>query len=149
MKRAIREGDPWSGQISLPGGHKDDEDGDLLATAIRETLEEVGVPLKQVSEHLGRLESVEVKPKRPKGATHVHPFVFVLNEDVDFKLSSEATKVFWLSFQQIRDGEIDGKHKFTHLGNDVLLPSWNVDGEVVWGLTYKMIKRLDGLLGNS
>src|SRR3954462_3287692 len=45
MKRTEREGDPWSGHISLPGGGHHPTDGDLLATAIRETQEELGIDL--------------------------------------------------------------------------------------------------------
>src|SRR5512143_2692083 len=45
MKRVDREGDPWSGHISLPGGRHDKRDPDLLATAIRETHEELGIQL--------------------------------------------------------------------------------------------------------
>src|SRR4029079_15904764 len=40
MTRAERDGDPWSGHISLPGGGYQASDGDLRITAIRETREE-------------------------------------------------------------------------------------------------------------
>lgn len=146
MKRAEREGDPWSGQISLPGGHKDPSDEDLLATAIRENHEEVGVALKEVSDHLGRLQSVDVKPKRPKGPQHVHPFVFVLNQDVEFALNHEAQKVFWLSLKEVQSGRLDGTHSFQYAGRDMQLPCWNAQGEVVWGLTYKIVTRLLNLV---
>jgi 8-oxo-dGTP pyrophosphatase MutT (NUDIX family) len=40
MKRALREGDRWSGQVAFPGGKQDLEDKDDLDTAERETFEE-------------------------------------------------------------------------------------------------------------
>ncbi|MCI4353767.1 MAG: NUDIX domain-containing protein [Thermoplasmata archaeon] len=43
IERAIRDGDPASGQIGLPGGRVAPDDGALVATAIRECREEVGV----------------------------------------------------------------------------------------------------------
>src|SRR5450432_2372229 len=55
IERAIREGDPWSGHMALPGGHADPADADLSATAERETLEEVGLDLRAIGERLGRL----------------------------------------------------------------------------------------------
>src|SRR5688572_27389789 len=57
IRRAERAGDPWSGHMALPGGRREPGDLDLLATAIRETSEEVGIRLG--SEQLvGTLEDV-------------------------------------------------------------------------------------------
>ena len=36
IRRAERDGDPWSGHMALPGGHQHPSDEDMLATAIRE-----------------------------------------------------------------------------------------------------------------
>ncbi len=35
IERALREGDPWSGQMAFPGGRRDREDRDLERTAAR------------------------------------------------------------------------------------------------------------------
>src|SRR5262244_1017581 len=45
IKRAERPGDHWSGHLALPGGRAQTEDRDLIATAARETFEEVGINL--------------------------------------------------------------------------------------------------------
>jgi 8-oxo-dGTP pyrophosphatase MutT (NUDIX family) len=46
QKRAVNERDPWSGDVSFPGGKQDEQDrGDDEATAMREVLEEVGIDL--------------------------------------------------------------------------------------------------------
>ena len=42
MQRAKHERDPWSGQMSFPGGKIDPEDVNSKATAVREAHEEVG-----------------------------------------------------------------------------------------------------------
>ncbi len=54
-KRAhsIRQG----GEISFPGGRQDKSDKSLEATAVRETTEEVGIPVKKIRV-IGRLDSV-------------------------------------------------------------------------------------------
>src|SRR2546429_7280101 len=54
-ERRKREGDPWSGQVGLPGGRHHVEDGTLLSTAIRETREEVGIDLNGRAEVLGHM----------------------------------------------------------------------------------------------
>jgi 8-oxo-dGTP pyrophosphatase MutT (NUDIX family) len=45
-----------AGQISFPGGRKDEEDSDLIATALREANEEIGVDASKI-EVLGALPS--------------------------------------------------------------------------------------------
>ncbi|MCA9639821.1 MAG: NUDIX domain-containing protein, partial [Myxococcales bacterium] len=47
IRRAEHEGDPWSGHMAFPGGRHDPTDPDLLTTARRETLEEVGLDLSR------------------------------------------------------------------------------------------------------
>src|SRR5437867_9701566 len=54
-ERRKREGDPWSGQIGLPGGRHHTEDGTMLATALRETREEVGIEIDGHAEVLGHM----------------------------------------------------------------------------------------------
>src|SRR5260370_1555175 len=76
IHRAVRAGDTWSGQIAFPGGRRDPGDADLLATAIRETMEEVGVDLSG-AERLGVLDDLYPRtPVLPPAV--VRPFVFAL-----------------------------------------------------------------------
>ncbi|PLC65002.1 coenzyme A pyrophosphatase, partial [Thermoproteus sp. CP80] len=74
IKRVERPGDPWSGQVGLPGGHwKPGEN--LLGTVRREVAEEVGVKLAD-SYWRGVME-----PDSPMNAPNlkVYPFVFQLD----------------------------------------------------------------------
>lgn len=47
IQRAPRAGDPWSAHLALPGGRRDEDDVDDIATARRETLEEIGINLSE------------------------------------------------------------------------------------------------------
>src|SRR2546425_6516253 len=58
-ERTKREGDPWSGQVGLPGGRHRAEDPTMLATALRETNEEVGIDLEGRAEILGHMPRSE------------------------------------------------------------------------------------------
>ena len=49
IKRAARKGDRWTSHVALPGGRRDRGDADDKVTAIRETLEEVGITLDEES----------------------------------------------------------------------------------------------------
>ncbi|KAL8807080.1 MAG: hypothetical protein Q9182_000913 [Xanthomendoza sp. 2 TL-2023] len=46
IKRAARKGDRWNSHIAFPGGGRDPEDKDDVATSIRETREEIGMDLE-------------------------------------------------------------------------------------------------------
>jgi 8-oxo-dGTP pyrophosphatase MutT (NUDIX family) len=52
-----------SGQIALPGGKAEPEDQDVIATALRETREEIGITSDQITV-LGSLTSVYIPPSR-------------------------------------------------------------------------------------
>ena len=81
IRRAERSGDPWSGHMALPGGRREDIDLDLIATAVRETWEEVGLTLTH-ADLLGSLDDVVPRtPVLPPIA--VRPYVFSLPERPD------------------------------------------------------------------
>src|SRR5207245_11045462 len=71
-ERTKREGDPWSGQIGLPGGRHRDEEPTMLATALRETNEEVGIDIEGRAEILGHMP--------PRASVH-RPEVVVVTYD--------------------------------------------------------------------
>lgn len=55
IKRAEREGDPWSGHMAFPGGRMDKVDAHGFAVAVRETEEEVGLTLGPEDQCIGRV----------------------------------------------------------------------------------------------
>lgn len=56
IKRAARANDRWTSHVALPGGKRDPHDEDDRATAVRETLEEVGLDLNaKSSSYIGNL----------------------------------------------------------------------------------------------
>src|SRR5262245_51874152 len=92
IHRAVRAGDVWSGQIAFPGGRREPSDTDLLATAIRETREEVGVDLS-AAERLGVLD--DLHPRTPVlPPVVVRPFVFASTARPMIEVSSEVQDAF-------------------------------------------------------
>ncbi|HMJ14340.1 MAG TPA: CoA pyrophosphatase, partial [Polyangiaceae bacterium] len=81
IRRAAREGDPWSGHMAFPGGQREPHDQDLLDTAVRETHEEIGLDLREHAALLGRLETLPAVAGGRRIGMNVTPFVFELRSE--------------------------------------------------------------------
>jgi 8-oxo-dGTP pyrophosphatase MutT (NUDIX family) len=141
IKRARSERDPWSGHMALPGGRRDEADGDLLRTAIREALEETGVDLGRDGRPLGRLEDVApASPRLPK--LTITPYVFGVAASVEARVASgEVASVHWTSVSELSRPSTRSMIEIPLPGGSRSFPSFLVDGEHVWGLTYRILER--------
>jgi 8-oxo-dGTP pyrophosphatase MutT (NUDIX family) len=135
MKRVERVGDPWSGHISLPGGRVDPRDADLLATAIRETHEELGIDLGG-ARVLGSLPALSPFTSGPAGV-EVTPFVFVTHAAVEPQPGPEAESAFWLPVELAASGALD--EMYTYPGTTRTFPSWRYENHTIWGLTWRIL----------
>jgi 8-oxo-dGTP pyrophosphatase MutT (NUDIX family) len=134
MRRAERDGDPWSGHVSLPGGRYELEDGNLLATAIREAREEMAIDLSALR-LLGNLDSLHPRTSGPTGI-EVTPFVFATDRALDPHTSAEAAAVFWMPLALAAGGTLDGTYTHT---SGMAFPSWTYEGHTIWGLTMRIL----------
>ena len=149
MKRIEREGDRWSGHVSFPGGNHHPDDPDLVATAVRETAEEVGIDLSGAARLLGRLDSVIPLSRTGPVPMTVTPFVFELVTEVSPEPGDEAESVFWLPLDRVLAGELDSEYEYLYGPQPMMLPCWRYDGYVVWGLTYRLLRDLMDLVSGS
>ncbi|HPH64332.1 MAG TPA: CoA pyrophosphatase [Kofleriaceae bacterium] len=133
LKRAEREGDPWSGQIALPGGRFERSDADLYTTALRETHEETAVDLRGSPYH-GHAEALHPFSAGPKGMP-VTPFLFSLEHEPQIALSAEATTWFWFPLHLAADGKLNSSISF----RNNTFPSWQFGEHAVWGLTMRIL----------
>jgi 8-oxo-dGTP pyrophosphatase MutT (NUDIX family) len=145
IRRAEREGDPWSGHMALPGGHADSSDRDLLATALRETLEEVGIDLRR-HELLGALDEHAAHAQGHFTGLVIAPFVFALREDPVISPNYEVAEVLWGPLARMARGEIDAVLELQRAGQTMRFPGYEVGGQVVWGLTHRVLQNLFGVL---
>lgn len=141
IKRAQSERDPWSGHMALPGGRRDESDADLLRTAVRETLEETGVDLERGGKPLGRLEDVAPSsPRLPK--LTITPYVFGVAASVEARVASrEVERVCWVGLSHLGDAATRSEIQIPLPGGTRSFPSFVVEGEHVWGLTYRILER--------
>jgi 8-oxo-dGTP pyrophosphatase MutT (NUDIX family) len=150
IERATREGDPWSGHMALPGGHRETTDRDLAATAERETLEEVGIDLLARGERLGRLS--DCVPIRGVPVA-VRPFVYLLPARPPLLLSAEVRQALWVPVAPLLDGARQTTHTLSRGDQRLEFPAWDIDGRLVWGLTYRVLdeffRRFNGVLARD
>jgi 8-oxo-dGTP pyrophosphatase MutT (NUDIX family) len=138
MRRAEHPDDPWSGQMSFPGGRAEPGDADLAATAVRETLEETGIDLARDAELLGPLDEVRAMARlRPMDLT-IAPFVFRLRRAVEPTLSDEVAGLHWLALDELVRPDLRSTMEYLHLETRLTFPCLRVQDLVIWGLTYRM-----------
>jgi 8-oxo-dGTP pyrophosphatase MutT (NUDIX family) len=127
------------GEISFPGGRYVESDGTLLATALRETAEEIGIAFK-IDQIIGCLSAV-----RTMTSNHfIVPFVTIQEMLPQYRISaSEVEAVIDVPLiETLKSIEPDDEHyllakdafKFTH-GNNV-----------IWGATARVLKQMHDIL---
>lgn len=136
IERAARNGDPWSGHMALPGGHVEAADADLWATAERETWEEVGIDLRATAQRLGRLADYEPVRAVPIA---VRPFVYLIEAAPTLTLSLEVQRALWVPIAPLLAGQQRSSYVLERAGKRFDFPAWDIDGHLVWGLTYRVL----------
>ncbi len=145
IKRAARIGDPWSGQVALPGGRYEPEDRDLITTAIRETREETGVELSH-AERLGALD--DLYPRTPTlPPVRVRPFIFVIPTAPPITASTEVERAFWVPLAQLTEPGVRRDVKLIVRGEPRIFPAYDLGEDVIWGMTERILTPFLTLLG--
>jgi len=138
IHRAHRRGDPWSGHMALPGGRQHATDPDLLATAARETREEVGVDLTRDGTVLGALDDLRaVGSGRPLDLV-IRPIVYRVRAGVELvPCAAEVQSAFWIPVASLRREEARGTYR--PYGPDLDFPAFLYRGHTIWGLTHRIL----------
>jgi 8-oxo-dGTP pyrophosphatase MutT (NUDIX family) len=141
IERAVFAGDPWSGQVALPGGRANASDASLMHTAMRETLEETGLDLAGGARLLGQLD--ELHPRTPVlPPIVVRPHVFALEADQPLAASDEVAHAFWVPLTMLRDPATTQESRIRVRDAWWRVPSFVVESRVVWGMTERMLRQL-------
>ncbi len=141
IQRKTRAGDPWSGQMALPGGRYAEEDQNVLTTVIREVMEETRLDLREFS-ILGALDEIV----SGSFAIRVTPYVALSKEKVAPIVTIDSKEVdgyFWVPLSFFEDKNNVKPHSVSGLGEHVQVPSYMLEGkQVVWGMTLRIIENL-------
>lgn len=139
IERAARDGDPWSGQVALPGGRRDAADASLEETAVRETLEEVGIDLRRDGTMLGSLD--ELRPSTPTlPPVIVRPFVATVHAEARVASVDEVASFFWAPLDIVLDPAFTTQREIAVRGMRTVRPAIEFEGHVIWGMTERILR---------
>lgn len=132
-----KDGGPHSGQLALPGGKKEEADMNLVATAFRESQEEISLN-QDAAIYVATLSPIYI----PISNFLVTPIVAYSNGLPKLKPSdSEVAEIRYVPLQDMFD-------TVTHVEVSTMRGLWSVkaytlnDGAIVWGATAMMLAEL-------
>ena len=129
-----------SGQISFPGGKKEESDTSFEDTARRESFEEIGIDLRDAT-LLGKLSPVYI----PVSGFLVEPFVFYYPYTPEFQLQDrEVASIFSVPLKELIEENVISTMNISSENKLVMknVPCFNLQEKQVWGATALMINEL-------
>lgn len=124
------------GEISFPGGRRDEGEDDLRETALREAEEEIGLPRDAV-EIVGALQPT---PTIATGYA-VYPFVGLIEPGRTWTLSArEVAEVIELSLADLRAGY--ARRRLIRRGVPIRTDTYLVGEHLIWGATARILADL-------
>lgn len=123
-----------AGEVAFPGGKCDSTDASIIATALRESREEIGLPEESV-EVIGGLDAFTSKV-----GLRVQPIIGMVPSDLILLPNpGEIESIFRVPVEFFLTEKVSYTHRFRFMGNEVTVPSFNYGDYVIWGLTAFMI----------
>ncbi len=133
-----------SGQVSFPGGKKDETDKDLEQTARRECFEEVNFPMDN-GELIGELSNIYI----PVSNFMVKPFIFYSKAEPHFKPDNHEVErliYFDIKTQLIDNDQKKGTIQVMKGVRQKNVPYFDIEGKIVWGATAMILSELKEIL---
>ncbi len=132
LTRRTKQLSSHSGEVALPGGKRDHNDRDIIATALREAQEEVGLNPDDVSV-VGTLDQVV-----SRYGFLVTPVLAVVPDDMEFVANeAELDAVFEVPLSVFK-----GQPQRFFERDGFKIPSYDFQGFHIWGLTAMMLAEM-------
>ena len=125
-----------AGEISFPGGRRDEGDADLAETALREAEEEIGLPRSGV-------ELIGTLPVTSTFVTNylIHPFVATIPSGLTWALSPrEVDAVLELDLEEVRAARTTTT--LTRRGFTFETDAYILGEHMIWGATARIVEHL-------
>jgi len=132
-----------SAQVGFPGGKLEACDSSLEQAALRETFEEIGVPINHIKV-LKELTEVYIPPSN----FYVQPYLGISNKRLSFiKDDSEVEDIIEVPLKHFFDKDvIISKKVTTSYSVEVEVPAFLLNGYIVWGATAMILSEIKDLL---
>ncbi len=138
--RRSQDGRVHGGQISFPGGRRDQVDRDFTDTALREADEEMGIKAQQVRV-IGALTELYIPPSN----SIVYPRLAFAEQRPAFVADPiEVAEIIEVEVAQFFDEQRRSQHRVDiHGGSYIEAPGFTVnESELIWGATAMMMSEV-------
>lgn len=134
-----------SGQMAFPGGRAEDQDPHLIATALRETREEIGVEVSE-KQVLGTLTDLYIPPSN----TMVTPVVAIsYGKPVFSPDPTEVDQLFEIPLQELTDPQNRKiSEVFVMPQLKMKAPGFMAQGQYIWGASAMIMSEMLALLAD-
>lgn len=140
IRRAERQGDPWSGQVAFPGGRASGTDNSANAVAERETFEEIGLDL--VGQRL--IAPLPVREIQRQHLDVLSPFIYFVDsptrETAFVREAHEVASVFWVPISHLFDSTTATELDYPLGGSTQTFSGIRFGEHVIWGLTLRILE---------
>ena len=131
------------GQISFPGGARDNEDQTLLHTAVRESREEIGLQAQDI-EVIGELDDELTTTSNYT----VTPFVAVIPCPYSFqKNADEVADILEVPIAALMNNGRMSENDEILDGEPIESYTYEYRGNIIWGATARILKKLLDIIG--
>jgi 8-oxo-dGTP pyrophosphatase MutT (NUDIX family) len=146
IRRKVRAGDPWSGQMAFPGGFQAHGSEPLEDTARRETLEETGLDLGALGRLRGTLD--DVSPRTAfLPALVVRPHLFTVATASALSAGDEADAALWIPVGELFETAHQTLFSLPLPDGIRSFPAIAVGEHVIWGMTERILRQVADLAG--
>ncbi len=146
--RRTKDGNVHSGQISFPGGKKEESDITIINTALRECKEEIGIE-EQMVQILGTLTPLYIPPSNFLVTATVAyatslPSIYVAPKEVEYIIEVPLHILFDSNTKQkMQVTQSDNKN------NILTVPCYSINNDTkIWGATAMLLSELETILKN-
>ncbi len=144
MVRSENEHDRHSGQISLPGGKREESDLSYAETAIRETHEEMGIEDYYIR-IIREISPIYIPPSN----FYVHAFISYTKKNPVFHLQeAEAVELIEFPVSSLFNLTEEPEMMALPSTRGVQVPVINFNNYIVWGATSMILSEFSHLLKN-